>query len=49
MAPRSIVRESKPLKKFPNFMALTDIIPRSEGQPVPSDSSKSVFLAKREC
>jgi hypothetical protein len=22
-APRSIVRESKPLKKFPNFLALT--------------------------
>jgi hypothetical protein len=26
-----------------------DIVPRSEGQPVPSGSSRSTFLTKREC
>jgi hypothetical protein len=69
-APRSTVRESRPPKKFPNFMALIsnvieeatnhqvyqdamvqddvwDIVPRSEGQPVPG--GRSTFLAKREC
>jgi transposase InsO family protein len=71
-APRSTFRESRPLKKFPNFMALMsnvieeatnqqvyqdammeddvwDIVPGSEGQPVPGGSSRSTFLAKREC
>jgi hypothetical protein len=78
-APRSTLRESKPLTKFPNFMALIcsiidfvtssvqgatdqqgwrnanvqddvcDSVPRSEGEPVPSGSSRSTFLAKREC
>jgi hypothetical protein len=71
-APRSTFRESRPPKKFPNFMALrsnviedaTDhqvyqdamvqddvqvIVPGLEGQPVPGGSSRSTFLAKREC
>jgi hypothetical protein len=71
-APRSTFRESRPPKKFPNFMALMsnvieeatdhqvyqdamvqddvwDIVPGSEGQPVPGGSSRSTFLAKREC
>jgi hypothetical protein len=71
-APRSIVRESRPSKKLPNFMALMsniikeaanqqvyqdamieddvwDIVPRQEGQPIPSGSSRSTFLAKRKC
>jgi hypothetical protein len=78
-APRSTFRESKPPKKFPNFVALMssiidsesssvqeaadqqvwwdamvqddvwDIVPGPEGQPVPGGSSRSTFLAKREC
>jgi hypothetical protein len=78
-APSSTFRESRPPKKFPNYMALMssiidsesssvqeatdqqvwrnammeddvwDIVPGSEGQPVPGGSSRSSFLAKREC
>jgi hypothetical protein len=76
-APSSTVRERRPPKKFPNYMALMssiidsksssvqeatdqqvwrnameddvwDIMPGSEGQPVPDGSSRSSFLAKRE-
>jgi hypothetical protein len=78
-APRSTIRESRPSRKFPNYMALMssiidvepsnfeevadqqvwhdvmvqddvqDIVPRSKGQLIPSVSSRSTFIAKREC
>jgi hypothetical protein len=70
--PRSTLRESRPLTKFPNFRALIcyvieevtvrqeqqdaslqddvcDIVLGSGEEPVPGGSSRSTFLAKREC
>jgi hypothetical protein len=78
-APRNTFRESKPSKKFPNYMVLMssiidsksssfqeatdqhvwrnsmmkddvwDIVPGPEGKLVLGGSSRSSFLAKREC
>jgi hypothetical protein len=71
-APKNTFKESRPSKKFLNFMALMsnvieeavnqqvqqdallqddacDIVARQEGKTVPSGSSRSTFLAKREC